>query len=567
MANQYCKITSWIEHNKKHGDEKYAKAISDLCLESSLNPTKYNGLTFLYQTDKKIREKFSKNKFSIAARIICNEFKRHILPDVFLSCEDFQTKEVGNILGKKYKVESCTKDTVTFKNGMKIKAVENSGENSFEPLSENLKDIIKIYYIVEGDPNNEEVGDYKINHRKRPKKNKLAAQGGSRLIRGGTPEEFEDVYLRSGLGDIIKNLRINDIRDRGASALHIGLLFINSKLEPVQSAPEEPVSTQSASVSENTSTQSPPVSDNILSQDIFSDSPTPDNTSESPNEAMLQSPSNNLPESTYNNSMEGENKQTTTGGNELGIDNLKNLILMQWLVNSSPEGIITYIYLCLFVLYKSEQANEAFKLFVNELITKMFGFLTGQASDIAVTEDYISQLTQISASLGFSISEITEHTKDKISYFMSELQKTAAPKDFTEQFFNRISNFKTIWGGEFVPAFFGDMDKIIPIYGTYLGLWTLTIFSSSLEDVDYSARLTMLDNAFCKIIRNSNTDELKDEDTQFIFSEETLNKFLNKVNTNESPIIEEVRTSLELATQTKEQESSSSSAATNSIFD
>lgn len=85
MANQYCKITSWIQHNKKHGDPDYAQAILDLCLDIYLKPGKYQGLTFLYQTDSSIRKKFCIDKFNANANDLCKEFKRYILPDTFLT--------------------------------------------------------------------------------------------------------------------------------------------------------------------------------------------------------------------------------------------------------------------------------------------------------------------------------------------------------------------------------------------------------------------------------------------------------------------------------------------------
>jgi len=167
MSNQYCKITSWIQHHKDHGDEKYAEAIMDLCLDSWLKPSKYNGLTFLYQTSKSIRKKFCDKVFTPDAREACEEFKRYILPDVFHSCEDFQQKDVGNVLGYKYEIKSCDKNKVVFDNGMEIHAL--LGHNSFEALSPNLKDIIKIYYVVKGEP--PESGEpYRVTHRRREKK-------------------------------------------------------------------------------------------------------------------------------------------------------------------------------------------------------------------------------------------------------------------------------------------------------------------------------------------------------------------------------------------------------------
>lgn len=91
-SNQYCKITQWIEHHKDHGDPKYAEAISDLCLDSWLSPSRYPGLTFLYQTNKKIKKEFCEKVFTPDSRDACDEFKRYILPDIFHSCEDFQKK-------------------------------------------------------------------------------------------------------------------------------------------------------------------------------------------------------------------------------------------------------------------------------------------------------------------------------------------------------------------------------------------------------------------------------------------------------------------------------------------
>lgn len=153
MANQYSKITQWIKHHKNHGDSEYEEVILYLCLDIYLNIDEYvNGLTFLYQTNKRIRKKFCDMVFSPSACDACNEFKRHILPDVFHSCEDFLQKDIENLLGYKYYVTSCTKDTVTFANGMKIKSIEYSGGNSYGPLDIKFIDKVKIYYVIEGEP-------------------------------------------------------------------------------------------------------------------------------------------------------------------------------------------------------------------------------------------------------------------------------------------------------------------------------------------------------------------------------------------------------------------------------
>ena len=169
MSNQYCKITSWIEHHKDHGDAKYAEAIGDLCLDSWLKPGKYNGLTFLYQTNKTVRKKFCDKVFTPESREACDEFKRYIIPDVFHSCEDFQQKDVGNILGYKYEVKSCDKHKVVFENGMTIEPL--LGHNSFESLSPNLKEVIKVFYVTKGEP--PESGEpYRVTHRKREKKSR-----------------------------------------------------------------------------------------------------------------------------------------------------------------------------------------------------------------------------------------------------------------------------------------------------------------------------------------------------------------------------------------------------------
>jgi hypothetical protein len=157
--NQYCKIIQWIGHHKDHGDPKYAEAVSDLCLDSWLSPSRYPGLTFLYQTNKKIRKEFGEKVFTKESRDACEEFKRYIIPDIFESCEDFQKKDVGNVLGYKYDVKSCDRHKVVFENGMEIHPLLS--HNSYEPLNPKLKDIIRIYYVVKGEP--DESGDpYKI---------------------------------------------------------------------------------------------------------------------------------------------------------------------------------------------------------------------------------------------------------------------------------------------------------------------------------------------------------------------------------------------------------------------
>jgi hypothetical protein len=532
MANQYCKITSWIEHNKKHPDHSYANAITQLCLESSFNPTKYNGLTFLYQTDKSIRKKFSSGLFTSVARDMVNEVKRHILPDVFLSCEDFQTKDVGNLLKNKYEVKSCTKDTVTFANGMKIQAIEN---NSFEPLSEQLKDVIRIYYIIEGEPPKDNKENYKIVYRKKLNKHSLSMmEGGNpnrkKLIRGGTAQEFETVYADSNLGEFIKNLSLGNIRTHGNYALHIALTMINNKLNPSE-APAQQSNTDMFSDSIGSSDGNASSDGNVSSDGNASSDGNVSSNSNVSSDGNGSSDSIFSDGNVSSNDNSSEEKAVTLGGNELDIDNLKNLILAQWLVNSCEEGIIAYIYLCLFVLYKSEPANDAFRMFIHELITEIFKVISGDRSEVTITgENYFDELKSISSSLGFNISDVGQETQYKICEFINRLKQAEAPDEFVHLFFNRISKFKTIWGGTFIPTFFGNISEIMPVYGAYLGLWTLTLFSSSLEDVDTHGKLTMLDNEFCKLIRESNNSELDRSKLtiELVFTEETLNKFLNK---------------------------------------
>jgi hypothetical protein len=151
MANQYDKITQWIEHHKDHGDSKYAEAILDLSLDIYLNIDEYgNGLTFLYQTNKTIRKKLCERVFTPDSRDACEEFKRYIIPDIFHSCEDFQKKDVENLLGYKYEIKSYEKNKVVFENGMEIHPLLIY--NSYEPLDIKLINKVKIYYVVRGEP-------------------------------------------------------------------------------------------------------------------------------------------------------------------------------------------------------------------------------------------------------------------------------------------------------------------------------------------------------------------------------------------------------------------------------
>jgi hypothetical protein len=172
-------------------------------------------------------------------------------------------------------------------------------------------------------------------------------------------------------------------------------------------------------------------------------------------------------------------------------------------------------------------------------------------SDIAINdESYFNELKSISSSLGFNISDVGQETQYKICEFINRLKQAEAPDEFVQLFFNRISKFKTIWGGTFVPTFFGNMSEIIPTYGTYLGLWTLTLFSSSLEDVDNHGKLSMLDSEFCKLIRESNNSELDRSKLtiELVFTEETLNKFLNKMQPSENHINSDLQDALSIAT-------------------
>ena len=158
MSEQYCQITSWIEHNKKHGDPAFAEAIKDLCLDSYLKKSRRNkGLTFLYP-DAKFRKAFCSKVFTAESRGAVEDFKRYILPDVFETCEDFKNKDVGNVLGYSYAVDKVHGNKVTFNNGMEIVPCTD-----FESLSVNLIDLVKIYIIVEKSGSPPESGDpYKI---------------------------------------------------------------------------------------------------------------------------------------------------------------------------------------------------------------------------------------------------------------------------------------------------------------------------------------------------------------------------------------------------------------------
>jgi hypothetical protein len=546
MANQYCKITSWIEHNKKHKDHEYAKSISNLCLESYLNPSKFNGLTFLYQTDKAHRKKFNDAVFTKASRPLCDEFKRHILPDVFLSCEDFKTKEVGNILGEKYIVESCKNDTVTFKNGMKIQAVENSGDNSFEPLSENLKDVIRIYYIIEGEPNKEKNGVYHITHRKKSKKYSLNMEGGAtkrrgrngkKIIKGGTAQEFEEVYISSNLNNIIKDLNLEHIRNHGGIALYVGLTMLEKELISLKTT-KIPTSNIDNSPSPNVDSNSSPIDENNMLSN-FEDNVLSSNIED------------NAHSSTIENNDLSDSQRAVTGGNEIIIVHIQNLILAQWLINTCPEGIIAYIYICLFILYKSEPTCDSFRDFINSLIINMLTIIKG-GSAISVdtgSEPYIDKLTTISSTLGFNKSTATHITEYKVCEYINKLHSSGAEikADLVSQFFARISGYTTIWGGEFIPNFYGDMRSDITAFGSYLGLWTITLFSLSTEDIDMRGKMEMLDNTFCDIIRTGAISL----DNDHIFTKDNLLRFINKSEITAAQDSDELAISVGIATQTE----------------
>ena len=145
MSNQYCHILSWIKHDKEHGDPEFAEAIQDLCLDNLLTKSrKYPGLTFLYP-DKKVRDHICKGVFTKDSREVVEEFKRYILPEVFETCESFNSKEVGNILGYSYPIKSATSTHVTFANGMEIKCIK-----SFTTLNAQIEDMVRIYIVTKG---------------------------------------------------------------------------------------------------------------------------------------------------------------------------------------------------------------------------------------------------------------------------------------------------------------------------------------------------------------------------------------------------------------------------------
>lgn len=564
MANQYCKITSWIEHNKKHKDPEYAKSISNLCLESYLNPSKFNGLTFLYQTNKAHRKKFNDAVFTKASRPLCDEFKRHILPDVFLSCEDFKTKEVGNILGEKYEVLSCKNDIVTFKNGMKIQAVENSGDNSFEPLSENLKNVIRIYYIIEGEPNEEKSGVYHITHRKKSKKYSLNMEGGAikrrgrngkKIIKGGTAQEFEDVYITSNLNNIIKDLTLEQIRGRGGFALYVGLDMLEKELDSLKTTSN--IDSNSSPIGDSSSS---PISENNVSPNFENNvSPDFENNFENNVEDNVSSAAigNNMLETNdtpiTDDSSSSDGQKTITGGNEIIIVHIQNLILAQWLINTCPEGIVAYIYICLFILYKSEPTCDTFREFINSLIINMLTIIRGGTITTILVdperESYIDKLTKISVKLGFNKSTTTHITEYKVCEYINKLHSSGAEirAELVSQFFARISGYTTIWGGDFIPEFYGDMGSDITAFGTYLGLWTITLFSLSTEDIDIRGKMEMLDNEFCQIIRNG----VIALDNDHIFTRDNLLRFINKPEINATQDSDELAISVGIATQTE----------------
>ena len=157
MGDQYCQITSWIASSKGGDDPDYATAIKDLCLDSFLKKSRQNhGLTFLYQGDKAIRKTFCKKVFTPHSREAVIEFKRHILPDIFTSPDDFNTKEVGNILGFKYEVIEATDKHIKFK-GAHDKPMVITLVHSFTHLFESLEKLIKIYKITSGEPQDSDI--------------------------------------------------------------------------------------------------------------------------------------------------------------------------------------------------------------------------------------------------------------------------------------------------------------------------------------------------------------------------------------------------------------------------
>lgn len=465
MANQYCKITSWIKHHSPHGDPKYAEAISDLCLDSALSPSKYAGLTYLYQTNDKIRKKFYSHVFSANAHELCKEFKRYVLPDIFHSCEDFEKKEVGNIMKEKYEVKSCDKNSVTFTNGMKIKSIP---KDSYEPLSTNLKNIVKIYYVVEGEPPSDGPETYHIQHSTHKTK---------KGVRGGTGDEFESVYTESNLGEEIKKITYENIKQNAYTAFGEVLKLLENEL---------------------------------------------DNAASSHGDTAASSHGDTAASS--HEDTEASSHEDKHGGDEQLVNNIKNLILAQWLTHSICEGIISYIYICLFILYHSNK-SEPFKLIVSKTIMKILEVINGNSGDKGHKSDYFHHIVEISKiRCDFSKAENSIEANNKAKAFIKSLYGSGQKTELLGKFYERISISPTIWGDYFFPTFLGSFADNIVQCGTYLALWAITIFTvnSNNSELPHSDRMGLLDEAFIKIIRSTNTHL----DINYIFSEESLRRIL-----------------------------------------
>lgn len=140
---KFCKLSKFLEQE----DAVLYEVFDNLCMTGLLFPRKGSSLTFLYPSDKAVRDNIIKLSYSDEPQDAISILKKLLIHNIMSSASEFKSASIVNYNKEQLEVESVDGDTVKFKGGPSAKL-----SKSFKYFSPSGHSANVVVYDLKGDP-------------------------------------------------------------------------------------------------------------------------------------------------------------------------------------------------------------------------------------------------------------------------------------------------------------------------------------------------------------------------------------------------------------------------------